>query len=45
MSLLAKPRITKHIQSLMKERDRLFKQYCEEKNPQKIQSKLKESKM
>ena len=42
---MSKSKITKHIQSLMKERDRLFKQYCEEKNPQKIQSKLKESKM
>ena len=33
ISLKAKPWIYKNIQSLMRERDRLFKRYCNENNP------------
>ena len=33
ISLKAKPWINKNIQALMRERDRLFKRYCNENNP------------
>ena len=33
MSLKAKPWINKNIQALMRERNRLFKRYCNESNP------------